>query len=176
MFFSIRESIDVIIMTLAVGYIFIDLFSKHPDRKTYLFSCLVTAPALFLHELGHKFTALAFGIQATFHAAYFWLALGLLLKIVRFPILFFVPAYVSIDATSATPLQNALIAGAGPFTNLLLFLTATLLLRKRTLKARTYAFLEVSRKLNLFLFAFNMIPLPPFDGYTFFSSLIKAFF
>ena len=176
MIFSIREFVDVLIMTGVVGFIFKDLF-KQVDRP-FLFSCLVTAPALILHELAHKFIALGFGLQATFHAAYFWLVLGIIMKLANFGFIFFVPAYVSIDAVGAqlTPLSSALVAGSGPFTNLALFGIAWAFLQQKKLKTRTYIFLQVTKQINLFLFVFNMLPLPMFDGLKFYQGILQVLF
>ena len=179
MIFTLKEMFDVLIMTLAVGYIFMDLFRKQPigfDKNAFLFACLVTAPALIVHELAHKFLALGFGLEATFHAAYFWLALGIVLKMLRFGFIFFVPAYVSISNGAIAPLSSALIAFAGPALNLALFIIAWALLKQKRLKRNTFIFLQVTKQINLFLFIFNMLPIKFFDGWTVYTGLYKAFF
>jgi len=179
MFFTIREFIDVIIMTVVVGYIFMDLFrTSHIkfDMNAFKFACLVTAPALIVHELAHKFTALSFGLDASFHAAYVWLAIGLLLKLMRSGFIFFVPAYVSISGAAVTPLQSGLTALAGPLFNLIFFVVAWALLKQKTLKKSTFMFLQVTMQINLFLFVFNMLPIPGFDGLKVYTGLYAAFF
>ncbi len=181
MIFTLRELFDVIIMTLAVGYIFMDMFRRNPigfDKKAFCFACLVTAPALIAHELAHKFVALSFGLQAEFHAAYFWLILGVILKLIRFNFIFFVPAYVSIGAAgmSVIPLQSALIAFAGPLLNLVLFVVSWALLKKRRLKHSTFIFLQVTKQINLFLFVFNMLPIPFFDGLKVYQGFFQTLF
>jgi Zn-dependent protease len=179
MIFTIREMLDVVIMTFAVGYIFMDMFRRVPfgfDRNAFLFACMVTAPALIAHELAHKFVALSFGLQAEFHAAYFWLILGVILKILRFGFIFFVPAYVSIGAGAVTPLASALIAFSGPFLNLVLFAAAWLSLKQSRMKRSTFILLHVTKQINLFLFVFNMLPIPFFDGMKFYQGLFQALF
>jgi len=179
MIFTLREIFDVLIMTLAVGYIFMDLFRKQPigfDKNAFLFACLVTAPALIVHELAHKFFALGFGLEATFHAAYFWLILGIVLKMLRFGFIFFVPAYVSIGNGAVPPLEFALIAFAGPALNLVLFIVAWALLKQKRMKRNTFIFLQVTKQINLFLFIFNMLPIPFFDGMKVYQGLFKGFF
>jgi len=179
MIFTLRELFDVLIMTLAVGYIFMDLFRKQPigfDKNAFLFACLVTAPALIVHELAHKFFALGFGLEATFHAAYFWLILGIILKMMRFGFIFFVPAYVSIGNGAVPPLESALIAFAGPALNLVLFIVAWALLKQKRMKRNTFIFLQVTKQINLFLFIFNMLPIPFFDGMKVYQGLFRGFF
>ena len=92
--FSLQELIDVIIMTLALGFIFKDIFvrpsspydpltyyKKKINLENFKFAIIATAPAVILHELAHKFVAIAYGLEATFHAHYFFLGIGLLMKL-----------------------------------------------------------------------------------------------
>ncbi len=183
---SVREIIDVLIMTAAVGYIFMDFlkirgeFKPGFDWESFKFACLVTAPALIFHELAHKFAAIAYGLQATFHAAYTWLGIGIVLKMLQTGFIFFVPGYVSIGCAtqpcSIEPLSSAVIAFVGPGLNLVLFLACTLLLRQKNLKTRTRMILYVTKQINLFLFIFNMLPIPMFDGLKVYQGIWKAFF
>jgi len=125
-FFTLAEIFDIVVMTVVVGYIFSGLF-KRPveedydplkhfkagfDIKDLKFAILITAPAIILHELGHKFVALSFGLEAVFQAAWLFLGLALILKLMNFGFIFVVPAYVSILGR-ATPLEFGLIAFCG---------------------------------------------------------------
>ena len=189
MLFNLQELIDMVLMILVVGYIFKDMFRqpvinleeydplKHFQSavpSNFKFAVLVTAPAIILHELGHKFVAVSMGFTSVFHAAYTWLGIGLLLKLLNTGIIFFVPAYVSTFG-NPTALQSAAISVAGPSVNLILWLAAWLLLKDKNM-VKKYGFaLQMTKQINLFLFIFNMIPIPPFDGGNFFWSLIQAF-
>ena len=125
--FVLSEFIDVIVMTIAVGFIFKDFFHRprkenydplkavgESKHKTFLhdigYSIIITAPAVIFHELAHKLVAISFGMSATFHAAYKFLALGILLKLFHVPFLFFVPGYVS--HPNVGPIQTMAIAFA----------------------------------------------------------------
>ena len=187
MILSFSEIIDVFVMTAVVGYIFMDLFKLHRteiimgfDWQGFKFACLVTAPALTLHELAHKFVAISYGMQATFHAAYTWLGLGVIMKLLHFGFIFFVPAYVSIGCAAEPcvlkPLSGAVIAFAGPAANLLIFLVCWALLKNPNLKRSTRIILYISKQINLFLFIFNMLPIPMFDGFKVYQGLWSAFF
>src|SRR3989338_6924644 len=140
---TFSEVFDMIAMTAVVGYIFSDIFKK-PVREDYdplthfkagfdienfKFAALVTAPAIILHELGHKFVALGFGLEAQFQAAWFFLGLALIMKLMNFGFIFIVTAYVSIMG-SATHLESGLIAFAGPAVNLILWLFAAFAVKK----------------------------------------------
>ena len=177
MLFSLAEIIDVLIMTFGVGFIFMDLFDHRQFNRPedylriksgfawdrLLFASGVVAPAIILHELGHKFTALAFGFQATFQAAYVFLLLGIILKLVRSPFIFFVPAYVLISGVGTTT-QFGIAAFAGPFINLVLWGVSWSSFKFLKLKKKTAYALALSAKINMFLFIFNMLPIPGFDG------------
>ena len=187
-FITIRELFDMALMTLAVGYIFSGSFAqvhrKHAnydpvahyqqlrmgfDWSAIKFAMLVTAPALILHELGHKFVALAFGLFATFHAAYFWLIFGVALKYFGSNFVFFVPAYVSHGG--GTALQSLLISFAGPGVNALLWGVAWAAVRYKRLPHRWLPAAALTGKINMFLFLFNMLPIPGFDGFAVYRML-----
>jgi Zn-dependent protease len=179
----VQEIFDVLFMTVVVGFIFMKLINRRQkfEWNTFLFSCMAIAPAIILHELGHKLVAIFFGYSAVFHAAYFWLFIGLILVLVGSPIIFFVPAFVSISCTSANCVNSpgvlALIAFAGPFVNLLLFFLALIVLKThKDLSKRSFAFWHLTKLINIFLFVFNMLPIPGFDGSKVFAGLIHVLF
>ena len=200
MFFSINEVLDVVIMTLAIGFIFKDTFMPRRPRVVdtenydpvayyrsmgsrydmggFVLAIIITAPAILFHELGHKLIALGYGLSAEFHAAYFWLLIGIVLKLLNFGFIFFVPAYVSISGMS-TPLQSSMIALAGPAVNFVLFIVPFILMKNKAFVKHYKKYLAVvfmTSRINLFLFIFNMLPIPMFDGWTVYSGLIKTFF
>lgn len=65
----------------------------------------------------------------------------------------------------------ALVGISGPLTNLLLAAACAPLLKIFTTNTLMYAFMLVMVKLNILLFVFNMLPIPPLDG----SRLLYAF-
>lgn len=171
--FSLWEIFQLLIITLALGYIlsgYIQSPTKDPfslkrfSWKDIWFAALIATPAVVFHEFGHKFMAMAFGLSATLHAFWGGLVLGVLLKLIGSPFLFLAPAYVSFSG--ATALQSALIAFAGPAVNLLLWGISSLILKyKKNLSHQSMLALAISKKLNFFLFWFNLIPIPPLDGW-----------
>lgn len=138
---------------------------------------IAIVPAIILHELGHKFTAMAFGAAATFHISYTFLGIALLLKIMRFPFIFLVPAFVAYSSANITPLQSSMIAFAGPAVNFALFGISALILKfyKNKLTRKTILILGLTKQVNLFLGIFNMIPIRPFDGGHVLHGLVQTF-
>ncbi len=193
MLFSPNEILDIVIMTLAIGFIFKDFFHFTPKVEVltpeylmrpkkrfswndFWFAAAVVAPSIILHEFGHKFVAIAFGMVATFQAAYFWLVAGLVLKLIGVGFIFFVPAFTAIIG-AGTNLQFAAIAFAGPAVNLVIWLVSLVILKThKKLKNNTYHFLYLIKRINMFLFIFNMLPIPMFDGFSVFSNLAKVLF
>ncbi|MBN1792957.1 M50 family metallopeptidase [Candidatus Woesearchaeota archaeon] len=198
MLFSVAEIIDIVIMTGAIGFIFKDVFKRRPKVEVLLpksydplsqynsrfnwndfwFAVAVVGPSVILHEFGHKFFAIANGMSAEFHAAYTWLIIGLILKLLSFGFIFFVPAYVSISG--GTALQMAGAAFAGPAVNLILWLGASAILKhnqqNRRFKGDLFHLTFLTSRINMFLFIFNMLPIPGFDGWNFLTYLSKAIF
>ena len=190
---SIKEIIDIVIMTGIIGLIFMDFLDirkrnslismmqkKFFNKEGFLNAIIIIAPAIILHEFGHKFVAMSYGLSASFNAAYGWLFIALILKFTIPGFIFLVPAYVSFSAT-ATYSQSALIAFAGPAINIIIFALVSLYFiyakhKKLQIKRKTMLLLLLTKKINLFLFIFNMLPIPGFDGFHFFSNLIKVIF
>ena len=186
-FLALVEIFDIIVMSFAVGFIFSGIFKRTAEEEYYplkesssrfnwkdlQFAILIAAPGIIFHEFGHKIVALSFGLSATFHAAYVWLVLGVALKLSGFPFIFFVPAYVTIYG-GVSPLVHSLIAFAGPGVNLILWLGTLFLMKTKIVKKKYYPIVYLTSRINMFLFIFNMIPFPPFDGYTVFQGIIQT--
>ena len=187
--FSIWEIIDMIAMSVIVGIIFMGFLKKFRPTaieefyekrhkvffNDFKFAVIVTAPAILLHELGHKFVAMAFGLTAVFKAAYLWLGIGLMMKFIGF--VFFVPAYVSITSPSGLPIAPSiysLVAFAGPAVNLILWLLAVIAIRRNWFGEKYRSLLYLTKWINLLLFIFNMLPLPGFDGLKVYSGIFQA--
>lgn len=184
----IREIWDILLVTLALGFIF-SSFLKRPrteldygyripgfNLQDFKLAVLAVAPAVILHELAHKFTAILLGFSATFYASFFGLGLGIFLRIINSPFIIFAPGYVAIPP--ATPiLETTFIAFAGPLTNLILFSISSIILRTKKKLSRKFAILlYLTKTINLWLFIFNMLPIPPLDGSKVFYGLFKLLF
>ena len=123
---------------------------------------LLTAGVGFLlHELAHKFVAQHYKCWAEFRANNRALLLGLVISFFGFVLV--APGGVYIRG--ATPKQHGRIAYAGPVTNLFLggiFYGLTYIVSGPLLTLIIfYGF-----KINALLGVFNLIPFPPFDGFS----------
>ena len=208
-FITFVEIIDAVIMSALIGYIFYPYFSKfNVFRKhavheytqqfkrrfnwsDFMFSIYLIAPAIILHELGHKFVAIGFGYDATFFGAIslnkyihgmpffdFASILMIIAVVTTFlggTFLFFVPAYVAFSA-AATGSQQIFIAFAGPGLNLVLWLGAAWLIKTRRIPDKYVPFAIITSKVDMILFSFNMLPIPGFEGFHVYSGLFKTIF
>jgi len=188
--FSVWEVIQIIITIFAVGFIFSpwrpgyfnsDLETQDQGYERIIkaigFGAAIAAPAVLFHELAHKFLALHFGFTATYSASFIGLAIGIALKLFSPGFIFFLPGYVSISG-HGTPLQFGLVALAGPLTNLALFLIFLILAKVSANQPNSsiskYSIIwEISKSINLWLFIFNMLPIPGLDGFKFYASLLS---
>lgn len=187
-FIELMEIVDLIIVTLALGYIF-SAYIRKPRTELELvyprfgltwdefkFAMIITAPAVILHELAHKFVAIALGLTATFKAFYAGLGIGIFLRVISSPLIILAPGYVQIPPSTSN-LAIFLTAASGPLTNLLIFFIAGYLLNNLRRMTRTQAVaIYMTKQINFFLFIFNMLPIPPLDGSKVFSSLFQLIF
>ncbi|MBN1275517.1 hypothetical protein JXA12_04475 [Candidatus Woesearchaeota archaeon] len=195
---TLWEMFDIIIMTLLLGFLFKGMF-RPAHRRSYeedpvahyarprrnhwqdfLFTIGVIAPAVILHELAHKFVAISFGLEATFHAFYAnptTLLIGVIAviaKLTGFGFVFLVPGFVSIMG-EATPAQHAIIAFAGPAIHGLFWIGALLYGKlAKHLTQRQRQFIHLTKYVNGFLFILNMLPIPGIDGYHVYTGLLGA--
>lgn len=124
-------------------------------------SAFVVLAGFLLHELGHKFVAQRYGAWAEFRAYPLGLVLAVMMSFLG--VLFAAPGAVYISGR-VTKKQNGLISLAGPMVNLAIgatFLAAWLVFPLGTVGLILYLVAFMS----LFLGGFNLIPIPPLDGY-----------
>lgn len=92
------------------------------------------------------------------------------LIVFHFPILAAKPVPFNPDRVKYDEFGAAIVAAAGPFTNLFMAIIGALLLHLAT-NAAIGSFLVTFVELNVVLFVFNLIPIPPLDG----SRILYAF-
>ncbi len=159
MIVSLYEFFQILFTIVVLGYIFMDFF---PQKKFYI-SVLVVSPAIVLHELAHKFFGIYFGFDALYNVSYFGLAIGVALKLLKSPLIFFIPAFVTISGNGDS-IGGLIIPLVGPLMNLVLFVIADLLCRYKLVDKKLFTVAYASRFINLWLFFLNMLPIPGTDG------------
>ena len=179
MLISISEILSLILTSLVIGFIFIDNFPKSKNKISYInrliYAGLIVSPGIILHELMHKFVALFFGLTAVFKIFPIGIIIALVLKLVHSPFVLIAPGYVEISQTTSY-LQTFFISFAGPFINLILWVIAKIRLRNKNISKNQLIFWHVTKQINIILFIFNMLPIPPLDGSKIWYSLYKLIF
>ena len=157
----------------------------NPDYVIAAF--IATATGFILHEMGHKFVAMRRGYVAHFRLWTWGVVLALITAVAsQGQFLFGAPGAVYIAPATGALLygsyttagrrsekdDNMVISAAGPGTNLafaVLFLLFALMLPGNGFwsTVATYGFV-----LNVGLGSFNMLPIPPMDGYKIFKGSV----
>ena len=157
---------------------FINTLLTHP---VYFFRVVaIIILSITLHELAHGVAALSQGDDTPRRAGH--LTLNPLVHMGWESLLFLCVAGIAWGQMPVNPhkfrserVSNMLVAAAGPLSNLALAIGAIAVLR---LVANTAIsefislnFLHLLAQINLTLFVFNFLPVPPLDGFHFFSEL-----
>ena len=163
-----KETRDLFISIMVISIVFsLSNFSL----ESIIYSLFVIGIAFVCHEMAHRETAKKFGAYAKYVMWPTGILIALLLGIVsNGRIIFAAPGAVYISAiksarwkTEYTNLKNeeyGIISVAGPLANLGLSLIFIFLNAIYPLTLFSMAI-----RINIFLAFFNMLPIPPFDGY-----------
>lgn len=157
-----REIFDLLVSASAVFIIFSLPYLNPPNYSMMLAYLLATITAFVFHELSHRFVARSKGVFAVYRAWYLGLLISLVIAIAsRGTIVFIAPGAVEIYMPIYVPSIESSIAVAGPVTNAVISLMCIPLLSIPG--ASVYA--HVIGYVNSFLALFNLLPIPPLDGY-----------
>lgn len=176
-----------VVMTLALSVSdVLGLFNGTGDVADIAAALIATGTGFVLHEMGHKFVAIRLGYVAHFRVWAWGLAIALITAVLsQGAFIFGAPGAVYIAPAAAAGYHafgrsrdegrdNAKISAAGPGTNLAfaIFFLALTLFGPTTgfiSTVASYGFI-----LNVGLGSFNMLPIPPMDGYKIFKGSIPT--
>lgn len=150
---------------------------------------LALAAALSLHEFAHAYVAYKFGdptakkmgrltlsplkhLDIIGTLAILFLGFGWARPVPVNPYFFKRPRLAGILVSVAGPLSNLLLGIIGYFIWYTLIKTSLLHVLPSSVGQTLYEFFQIFISLNLVLFVFNLIPLPPLDGYRIIEDLM----
>ena len=169
--FTGKEIRDLIISFIVIALGFTILYSNGDYSNIGLVFPIVmigVGAGFIFHELGHKFVAMHYG----YYAEYELWPTGLIIALVSsfFGFIFAAPGAVVIYSNGMEKKTNGIISIAGPIVNIILGLIFFLIL----VSLGDFAYTEtgylvaltcvLGTRINFFLAAFNLLPIPPLDG------------
>ncbi len=169
--FTGKEIRDLIISFIVIALGFTILYSNGDySYVTLIFPVVMIGVGVgfIFHELGHKFVAMHYG----YYAEYELWPTGLIIALVSsfFGFIFAAPGAVVIYSNGMEKRTNGIISIAGPIVNIVLGLVFFLILGSLGDFAYTetgaivYLICALGTRINFFLAAFNLLPIPPLDG------------
>ena len=169
--FTGKEIRDLIISFIVIALGFTILYSNGDySHVTLIFPVVMigVGAGFIFHELGHKFVAMHYG----YYAEYELWPTGLLIALASsfFGFIFAAPGAVVIYSNGMEKKTNGLISIAGPIVNIVLGLIFFLILGSlgdfiyTETGAIVYLICVLGTRINFFLAAFNLLPIPPLDG------------
>jgi Zn-dependent protease len=113
------------------------------------------------HELAHRFTARRFGAYSRYRAWYLGLLLALVISIAsRGSVVFAAPGAVEVYLPWYSPRADLFISLAGPLANIVIALISTAIYTYTRID-----YIYIVGYINTILAFFNLLPIPPLDGY-----------
>lgn len=151
----------------------------------WLFVLVIIIFSAIIHEVMHGVAADSLGDKTARYAGRLTLnpfphidpvgsvLLPLLLTLTHSPILFGWAKPVPYNPYNLRPgrFSEAIVAGAGPFSNLAIALMCGIFIRTGFLAPEVASLVFMVVMVNIMLFLFNLIPIPPLDG----SKVLEAF-
>ena len=169
--FTGKEIRDLIISFIVIALGFTILYSNGDYSHIGLVFPVVmigVGAGFIFHELGHKFVAMHYG----YYAEYELWPTGLIIALVSsfFGFIFAAPGAVVIYSNGMEKKTNGIISIAGPIVTIVLGLIFFLILGSlgdfvyTETGAIVYLICVLGTRINFFLAAFNLLPIPPLDG------------
>jgi Zn-dependent protease len=174
--FSIKKSELIHILIAWIGITFAFSWKGVGGIQNMLFMLPIifagTLTGFIGHELAHKFAAIHYNMHARFFLWPMGLGFAIVLSLITSGgFVFAAPGAVYIWGQNITKKQNGIISFVGPASNYIIALISLIIgiIIKYTIGINylMYLFFGIAT-INLFLGGFNLLPIPPLDGFKIF--------
>ncbi len=167
------EVLDLLISWVVLSFSFAIFMSSGLERLplSIAYSSVGVGSAFILHELAHRQVAKAYDLEARYRAWYLGLlvtlAIALINAAVKLPILFAAPGAVVIYGYwgHVNPIAELRVAESGPLTNIAVGITTWVILLTIPPTPILTDMLYYVMRINSWIAFFNLLPLPPLDGF-----------
>lgn len=160
-----REILDLAISIVVLG---LALSVRYIERGMYQYastSFLAISIGFVSHELAHRYIARRLGAFSRYRAWYLGLLVALVIAVAtKGRMIFAAPGAVEVYLPWYMPRAEAAISLAGPLANIGVVLLC-LLLRSLPVISHAHEFIDIVAYVNCVLAFFNLLPVPPLDGY-----------
>lgn len=159
------EIVDLLASLIVLGIAFSMKYIMLGDFNRIMVSFLAVSIGFLVHELAHRYTARYFGAFSRYRAWYIGLAIALAIAIVsRGNIIFAAPGAVEVVLPWYSSRIESAISVSGPFANIVVALIC-IAIRAIPHTTSLHWYVNVIGYVNAFLGFFNLLPIPPLDGY-----------
>lgn len=169
----IRELLDFISSMIVLSFAFSYNYIIHGRSELVPAVIIAITSSFALHEFAHRYIARANGAYAKYRAWYMGLLIALVLTIAtqgRFT--FAAPGAVTVYTPWYSHEIEASIALAGPLINIAIGFIC--LISSLFTQGIVHQYLRIIGGINSFIALFNLLPMPPLDGYKVFrANIIK---
>jgi len=167
------EVLDLLISWVVLSFSFAVFMSSSLERLplSIAYSSVGVGSAFILHELAHRQVAKAYDLEARYRAWYLGLlvtlAIALINAAVKLPILFAAPGAVVIYGYwgHVNPIAELRVAESGPLTNIAVGVATWVILLAIPPTPILTDMLYYVMRINSWIAFFNLLPLPPLDGF-----------
>lgn len=164
-----RELTHILIAWIGISFAFSFAYILSGNYLFIIAVLLGTLTGFIGHELAHKFSAIHYKANAEFFLWNIGLGFAIIMSLITMgSFVFAAPGAVYIWGKNISRKENGIISLWGPTANFIfaiIFIILGFIFAITKLNAGVITIMFIIAQINLFLGAFNLLPIPPLDGF-----------